>query len=108
MRGVRFGSEGVERAGLVGVLQGQIDPVEELRGLVHGGTRIYGRQQAHLSIQMAQLDFPPLTLGLLSTLFFWSFSADGKCSSSSLPLKVPVLLTPGASAHSNVTQESLR
>lgn len=69
VRGVRFGSEGVERAGLVGVLQGQIDPVEELRGLVHGGTRIYGRQQAHLSIQMAQLDFPPLTLGLLSTLF---------------------------------------
>lgn len=57
VRGVRFGSEGVEGAGLVGVLQGEVDPVEELRGLVHGGTRIYGRQQAHLSIQMAQLDF---------------------------------------------------
>lgn len=53
VRGVRFGSKGVEGAGLVGVLQGEVDPVEELRGLVHGGTRIYGRQQAHLSIQMA-------------------------------------------------------
>lgn len=50
---VWFGSERVKSAGLVGVLQGEIDPVEKLRRLVHGGTRVYGRQQAHLSIQMA-------------------------------------------------------
>lgn len=48
---VGFGSERVKGAGLVGVLQGEIDPVEKLRGLVHGGARIYGRQQAHLSSQ---------------------------------------------------------
>ena len=46
---VGLGSERVKGAGLVGVLQREIDPVEELRGLVHGGTRVYGRQQAHLS-----------------------------------------------------------
>lgn len=50
---VWFGSEGVKSAGLVGVLQGEIDPVKKLGRLVHGGTRVYGRQQAHLSIQMA-------------------------------------------------------
>lgn len=65
---VGFGSERVKSAGLVGVLQREVDPVEELRGLVHGGTRVYGRQQAHLSIQMAKLDFPPLIVGLLSNL----------------------------------------
>lgn len=32
---VRFGSERVKGAGLMGVLQGEIDPVEELRRLVH-------------------------------------------------------------------------
>lgn len=31
-----LGSEGIEGAGLVRVLQGEIDPVEELGGLVHG------------------------------------------------------------------------
>lgn len=50
---VWFGSKRVKSAGLVGVLQREIDPVEKLRRLVHGGTRVYGRQQAHLSIQMA-------------------------------------------------------
>lgn len=50
---VWFGSKGVKRAGLVGVLQGEIDPVKKLGRLVHGGTSVYGRQQAHLSIQMA-------------------------------------------------------
>lgn len=49
---VGLGSERVKRAGLVGVLQGEVDPVEKLRGLVHGGTRVYGRQQAHLSVQL--------------------------------------------------------
>lgn len=66
VRRVGLGSERVERAGLVGVLQGEVDPVEELRGLVHGGTRVYGRQQAHLSIQMARADDPPLVPGLVS------------------------------------------
>lgn len=108
---VGFGSERVKGAGLVGVLQGEIDPVEKLRRLVHGGTRVYGRQQAHLSIQMAKLDFPPLIVGLLSTLSavfaLRSPAADGKCSSF-LPGKGPVLLTPGASSHLDVTQKSLR
>lgn len=55
---VGFGSERVKGAGLVGVLQGEVDPVEKLRGLVHGGTRVYGRQQAHLS---TRADSPPRT-----------------------------------------------
>lgn len=73
---VGFGSERVKRAGLMGVLQGEIDPVEKLRRLVHGGTRVYGRQQAHLSIQRAKLDFPPLILGLVSILL--SFPYPGR------------------------------
>ena len=49
MSGVGLGSEGVKGTGLVGVLQGEIDPVEKLCWLVHGGTGVYCRQQAHLS-----------------------------------------------------------
>lgn len=81
---VGLGSERVKGAGLVGVLQREIDPVEELRGLVHGGTRVYGRQQAHLSIQMAELDFPPLILGLVSTLLpsYFSFPAPRQMASA--------------------------
>lgn len=89
---VGFGSECVKGAGLVGVLQGEIDPVEELRRLVHGGTRVYGRQQAHLSIQMAKLDFPPLIswtgLNSLCLLFVPVSPADGKCSFF-VPVKGP-------------------
>ena len=49
MSGVGLGSEGVKGTGLMGVLQGEIDPVEKLCRLVHGGTGVYCRQQAHLS-----------------------------------------------------------
>lgn len=36
LRGGGLGAEGIEGAGLVRVLQREIDPVEELGGLVHG------------------------------------------------------------------------
>lgn len=125
VRGVRFGSEGVEGAGLVGVLQGEVDPVEELRGLVHGGTRVYGRQQAHLSIQMAQLDFSTadswaaLNFCLPFLCFYVSFvsflSFFGRCRQTAsapllllFPVKVPVLLTPGSSTLCSLTRDSLR
>ena len=112
---VGLGSEGVEGAGLVGVLQGEVDPVEELRGLVHGGTRVYGRQQAHLSTQMGQtgsfstagsrdwsqlLASPPLrsrSPGRWQQLL--GCRLEGPC---------PVLLTPGASSQSDVSLQSLR
>lgn len=75
---VGFGSERVEGAGLVGILQGEVDPVEELRGLVHGGTRVYGRQQAHLSVQMGQTGYSTADscLELVATLsspLLWVF-----------------------------------
>ena len=110
---VGFGSECVKSAGLVGVLQGEVDPVEKLRRLVHGGTRVYGRQQAHLSIQMAKLDFPPLiswtALNFLPSCVSSPVSpADGKCSSVLPVQQGPVLLAPGASSQFDVTHKSLR
>lgn len=96
---VGFGSERVEGAGLVGVLQGEVDPVEKLRGLVHGGTCVYGRQQAHLSVQLGQTGYSTADScwELVSTL-----------SSPQFLLLHPVLHAPGASSQLNATQKSLR
>lgn len=54
--GGRLGPEGIEGARLVRVLQGQVDPVEQLGRLVHRGAGVDGRQQAHFA---AAVPAPP-------------------------------------------------